>query len=414
MIVDPNVAATIIGVSNINPIQLWPPDRPTFNQTKIKLVPTKKYFQKFDFLETLYNRLDIAFNEGHVEDWDASRTYSIGDKVYFPDSGTEPPSRSVWISNSDNNINHNPNPTNTEVPHTSPYWNYGANNLPALGNPLIFNGAASYDIGDRVIDYSGAGTFYRVFQSLTNGNVGHSPRFNLGTYWDDVSEAAGTEVFLRIYSNTVLIASMPFFNVRSGSTHQYINWLWSVFPEVKDAIVTLDIYDPVSELVLAVSDCLRIVSFDAKPSLTIKYTNSDDFAGIAFEVLNQEFYIHLNAVFYEESHPVDSEDYNLSTGIIVSLRKQMLTKRLLNIIEPMPEFMHKKIEQILMCDYIEIDGTAWKKQGDEYQRAVPEASLLTMSRVLLTQANSVLVNISKGDILSGLGVFSEEFSEQFS
>jgi hypothetical protein len=91
----------------------------------------------------------------------------------------------------------------------------------------------------------------------------------------------------------------------------------------------------------------------------------------------------------------------------------MVTKRLLNIVEAMPEFMHKKIEQILMCDYLEIDGEPWKKQGDEYQRSVPEASLLSFARVLLTQANSVLVNISKGDIISGLGVFGGEFQDTF-
>lgn len=403
MIVDPNTAAIILGVSNLNPIQLWSPDKLTFNQTKIKLIPTKRYLQTFDFLESLYNRLDIAFNEALLEDWDATVTYQTGDKVYDPTTQTR------WVSTEDGNINNEPNPLNSSPGSPSTHWDHS----PLIGAPIDYDFGTTYNTGDRALAYFGLGTAQYVVQSLADGNTGNQPNGYIGVWWDYVTESRGISPKLRMYADGVLIATLDFINVRPHSTHQYINWLWSIFPEAKDAIITLDVYDPVSELVLAVSDCLRVVSYDAKPSLTIKYTNSDDFHGIAFEGANQEFYIRLNAVFYEETHPVDSEDYNLSTGIIVSLRKQMVTKRLLNIIEFLPEFMHKKIEQILMCDYVEIDELPWKKQGDEYQRSLSEASLLSTAKVLLTQADSVLVNISKGDILSASGVFSDEFSAPF-
>lgn len=458
MIVDPNIPATIRGVSSLNPIPLYAPDKPTFNQKKIKLVPAKKYFQAFDFNSYLYNRLDILFDGNRIAPWDINTIYNTGDKVAFIDTGTSPTSWSIWISNSDDNLGNNPNPFNTDVPHTSPVWNYAANNLPADSNPLIYDIGATYTIGDRVIAYTGSGTFYRVFQSLTSGNTGNQPRFTTGVNWDHVTESLGTDVRLKIilpvsadpylseneyqtgdqvtygyetYESLIdaNIDNLPpdsvtawvmvsnnevqFADVRPGSKHQFVNWLWSGYSDVANKTIKVAVYDVPSNTTLAISDCINILVDNPYPSVEIKYSNSDDFNGIAFENANQEFYIRIDATFFEETHPVDSEDYNLASGIIVSLRKQMVTKRLLDIIEPMPVFMHKLLELIFMCDYNEIDGVPYKKQGDEYQRAQVDLSLLSTAKVLLTQADSVLVNISKGDILSGSGVFSGEFSDVF-
>lgn len=401
MIIDPNVPANIVGISNINPIQFWPPDKPTFNQAKIKLVPAKKYYQGFDFNESFYNRLDVALDSDRLENWDAAVTYKLGYKVYDPTTQTR------WVSVANNNLNHLPNPLAPAA--SSAYWDHD----PLIGAPVDFDYAVTYNAGDRALAYFGLGTGQHVVQSLVGGNIGNNPTFG-APYWEDVTESRGTDCKLRIKVNGVVIGSLDFVNIRPGSKHQFVTWLWSDFPEVADTVTNLDIYDAPSDSVLALSDCLRVVTNDPRPAVTIKYSNSDDFAGINFEGVNPEFYIKLNATFYEESHPTDSEDYNLSSGIIVSLRKQMITKRLFNIIELLPEIMHKKIEQILMCDYLEVDGLAWKRQGgDNYQRSVSEVSLLSTAKVLLTQADSVLVNISKGDILSGAGVFSDEFSNPF-
>src|SRR5258706_12083504 len=137
MVIDPNPAATILGISNINPIQLWPPDKLTFNQTKIKLVPAKKYFQQFDFSESLYNRLDVAFDLATLEDWDATATYNTGDKVY------DPTTFSRWVSIENNNTNNNPNPFGPGPGAPSPHWDHDS----LIGNPIDYDYGTTYNTG---------------------------------------------------------------------------------------------------------------------------------------------------------------------------------------------------------------------------------------------------------------------------
>lgn len=396
---------SIVGISDLNPIQFWPPDKPTFNQKKIPLLLPQKFYQRFKFDESLYNRLDVAFSTQKYKNWDATISYSIGDVVYDPSTLTR------WVSNSNANLNHTPNPVNTAMPHPSPYWDHD----PLFGVCLPYDFAVNYQMGDRVLYYSGSGTAYAVAQSLVDNNLGNQPNGNIPVLWDQVQESRG-DYKLQFLLNGVVTGSLNFDSIRLGSTHQFTNWLFSDYPEFKDARIQLNILDVDNNIILAQSDCIDVVMMGTnEPYLTIQYTNSDDYAGVAMEVVNPQYYLPLPAHFYREIEVVEGEDNKLTNGRIVSLRRQLVTKKLLNIIDPLPDYAHKKIRRVLTCDNVIIDDLPWKWDPvDSYNNPDIDTSQLSYASVLLTQADSVLINLSKYDANSGGRVFSGEFANPFS
>lgn len=142
---------------------------------------------------------------------------------------------------------------------------------------------------------------------------------------------------------------------------------------------------------VATSDCIDVrESHDC--SILIEYENTSDFDGIAYEdgSPGPSFQLRIPAIFFEEENPQEQEDLELSNGVIVTLRQTIVEKRKLET-GFMPNYMHRKLQKVLMHDSVYIDGDYWKKR-DAYDTSPVKKYNLKTAEVLLTKYDSVEKN----------------------
>jgi hypothetical protein len=146
--------------------------------------------------------------------------------------------------------------------------------------------------------------------------------------------------------------------------------------------------------VLAFSDCVEITdNQDFICTKLISYSNSTDIAGLGFPSWSPPaiYYLRIPAVFFEEQYPQEQEDLELSTDEIITLWSKMEAKKLLDI-GFMPFYMHKKVQLILMMDYISIDGIEYRKrdpytisEGGSKRHALRRAQVLLSEKDFITR-----------------------------
>lgn len=143
--------------------------------------------------------------------------------------------------------------------------------------------------------------------------------------------------------------------------------------------------------VLFRSDCISIKT-DHECSFLVTYTNTSDFDNLIYTIPspNPSFYLRIPAMFFEEENPQEQEDLELSNGVIVTLRQSIVEKRKLET-GFMPNYMHRKLQKILMHDSVYIDGDYWKKR-DSYDTSPVKKYNLKTASVLLTKYDSVEKN----------------------
>lgn len=388
---------SIIGISDTNPIQFWPSAADTYNESTIKLVDLKKYYQKFLFHEQLYNRLDVMFSSRRYEDWDSATPYLAGTRVWHPVSF-------VRYEAVIDNTNHDPQ---DETVYVGTYWKVLA------ADAAEYNAGTVYNPGDRAAAWDGVQGFI-LYESISVGNVGHTP-VSSPDDWDQVKLVNG-QANLRIWLDGEVNASIPFTDIPLffvATTHQYVNWLWETYSDIENKRISLDVYDPTADAILAKSDCMGIQTEIDQPSVNIEFTNSANFNGLIFETINPTFYIRLDCLFFQRRRVKETENNDLTNGVIVALTKKMTSKQLLKIIEHLPDYMHEKMEQIFMCDGLTINDLPWKADDEYVKTETDETATLCRAEILLTQQNSVLVNTSLYDPFSAGRVFSGEFPDPF-
>jgi hypothetical protein len=141
----------------------------------------------------------------------------------------------------------------------------------------------------------------------------------------------------------------------------------------------------------AKSDCLDIKTSHDCTEL-IQYINTDDFSNIVYLTSPaSEFSIRIPAQFWKEDNPMEQEDSELSNGVIKTRRQSIQEKRLLEV-GYMPNYMHKKLQLVLMHDTITIDGDQWKRR-DAYESEPIRRYPLKKANVWLTKYNSIEDNI---------------------
>lgn len=115
------------------------------------------------------------------------------------------------------------------------------------------------------------------------------------------------------------------------------------------------------------SDEISIKSYHAC-TVAIDYTNHKDFAGIAYSDLSPvpTFRLRIPAIFFEQDNPAEQEDHELSSGEIVRLYNKLEERRKLDI-GFMPQYLHRKLQLVLMHDVVIIDGKEWIKR-EAYER----------------------------------------------
>lgn len=119
---------------------------------------------------------------------------------------------------------------------------------------------------------------------------------------------------------------------------------------------------------IATSDLLSVQSH-INATLAIDYSNHKDFYGIAYSETSPApvFRLRIPAIFYEEDNPAEQEDHELANGTITRLFNKMEERRKLDI-GYMPQFMHRKLQIVLMHDTVIIDGKEWIRR-EAYERA---------------------------------------------
>lgn len=144
------------------------------------------------------------------------------------------------------------------------------------------------------------------------------------------------------------------------------------------------------ETTIAQSDCINLrESHDC--TVLLEYTNSTPFDGIDYSVSPQPtFYLRIPAQFWKENNPMTQEDSELSNGVIVT-RRQSIQEKILLEIGYVPNWLHKKIQKVLMHETVSVDGITVKRR-DEYDAENLNRYPLKKGTCWLTKYNSVEKN----------------------
>lgn len=118
---------------------------------------------------------------------------------------------------------------------------------------------------------------------------------------------------------------------------------------------------------IAYSDLLSIRT-EHPCTLAIDYTNNKDFYGITYQDVSPQptFRLRIPAIFFEEDNPAEQEDHELSSGEIVRLYNKLEQRRKLDI-GFLPNYMHRKLQLVLMHDVVSIDDKEWIRR-EAYER----------------------------------------------
>lgn len=127
-------------------------------------------------------------------------------------------------------------------------------------------------------------------------------------------------------------------------------------------------------------------------SQLIAYTNSSNFDGIVYPDTSPSlvFYLRIPAMFHVEQNDQTQEDLELSNQTLVTLRQNIIEKRMIET-GYMPNYMHRKLQKVLMHEIIFIDNEYWKKR-DAYETSPIKKYNLKTGSVLLTKYDSFLRN----------------------
>lgn len=143
---------------------------------------------------------------------------------------------------------------------------------------------------------------------------------------------------------------------------------------------------------IAYTDCLDVTT-DPGCAVLIEYSNSRNFAGITYENQSPDisFSIRVPAVFIHERFPEEDEPIELPNSLL-TLNSTMKAQRLLDTAY-MPYYMHRKIQLILMHQFLTIEEQSWVKQDPYEVREGDRRWPLKKAKCYLSEKNFVQRNI---------------------
>lgn len=142
------------------------------------------------------------------------------------------------------------------------------------------------------------------------------------------------------------------------------------------------------------TDCLSISENDVDPTVLITYSNNRNFAGLIYENVSPsvEFNIRIPAVFFHERFPEEDEAIELSDSRIINLNGVVRAQRLLDTAH-MTYYMHRKLKLIFKHNDVRVGDLAVTKQDayeiEEGDRRWP----LKKAKCWLTEKNFVQRNV---------------------
>lgn len=144
---------------------------------------------------------------------------------------------------------------------------------------------------------------------------------------------------------------------------------------------------------VAYSDLLDIrTSHDTTKLIT--YYNSSDFAGLVYEDASPitQFFLRVPAMLFRATRPQEEEVHPLSDDTFIRVWSRMEKKVKLEV-GYVPDYMHEKLQLILMHDSVRIDGLYWVRR-DPYEKAEGNRKYpLERANVLLTDKEFIKRNL---------------------
>lgn len=425
-------------ISDALPIQFWRNGCQTYNEKESCGVHSFCWNQKFDCDDEIRLQLIDTEKDKHISlqliDVDSNLIFEtpFDETEYQEEAGLQ-------FSNTDfpgnitgwNSFNGSDRSSGTQ----NGTWSYSAGDAKtgnsnyrtkyfATQNPDDVNGwpAGDYQITARVIGFSENGPFTaKVFgmpssssqteiSSSVTGTISTDGiteqtitiSFSLDQYWEYLAFTFDSVLDVGDVSVTIVEISITQVLVYSRTVYNLSFIPSELSPEICDQKVQFVIVDDnTSPAEIAKSD---YVEFSSNLTCTqlLKYRNQRNFAGIDYVNLvtntspaqDEYFYIRVPAVFFHERQQGESEALELSNSKYISINGVLRQQKLLEL-DYMPYYMHKKIQLILMHQYLEDveTSTRWTKQ-ENYE--VPEGNKrypLKMAKVWLTERDFVARNV---------------------
>lgn len=420
-------------ISDSIPVQFWPIDEETFNETDVcGLVKQDCFCQPFQCSDSIIVQFqdDNAYHWGlHVFDsdnilngeidfeeitdgyWQTSLTFDnspCDQKLYLKINKSE------VFSDGDFNAGTGTYPTDFSSPAPDDAWYQvtGEGGGGSWTHSSYSGNLAAYNFLNTGVSSSPKTliTLAHKFLQLQYGFRTFSYNFRQGPWSNTFGSWTGGSIEAVYYLNgtsigtQTIVPSLSQNTTYSGSFNTNVSgWdtigirvKWtssgSPFLGVNEIYVLLfDITSALASEYVAQSDCIDVKETHDCTKL-ITYSNTSDFDGISYTTPspNTEFQLRIPAIFFEEENPQEQEDLELSNGVIVTLRQTIVEKRLLEV-GYMPNYMHRKLQKVLMHDTVYIDGDYWKRR-DSYDTKPVKKYNLKMASVLLTKYDSVEKN----------------------
>lgn len=274
------------------------------------------------------------------------------------------------------------------------------------GNRLMTSpNGITWTIGTSPGDYTWSGIAYGNNMWLAVSTEGYTSTSTNGTTWTAPilvgvplrGVSFGNGYFL-ILGDNLLLMTTDGVNRTTKTIPTGGEWKDAVFGDGIYVVVGFNagldkflMYSDEQRQQVATSDCVDIKE-NHDCSVLLEYSNTSNFDDIDYETNspNTSFQLRIPAIFFEEENPQEQEDLELSNGVIVTLRQSIVEKRKLET-GFMPNYMHRKLQKVLMHDSVYIDGDYWKKR-DAYDTSPVKKYNLKTASVFLTKYDSVEKN----------------------
>jgi hypothetical protein len=375
-------------ISSALPIQFWSVDEETFNETEVCGINNVCFCQPWQCDDTIVLQFTLAgnYNVGFVDPsgafiggyvnfaesddvQTASFTFEeeqICDQkvqmIIFEDLGYVLEAPSLWADGL--------TPFNSKTA-TQFLASLNNNNTRSATQILIVPGGTVIKIPYSITTTNNTASTVRVTMSAGSG-------FSSVDIVDNTT-VTGFFEFTTVVTSSVLTISA--------------NRLSSIQPDVVITIVPDQVLYVDPGDIFYKSDCLDVrTSHDCTKLIT--YSNESDFAGIVYDNVTPQlqFNLRVPAMLFRAIRPQEQRVHALSNDEWIRLWSKMEKKMKLEL-GFMPDYMHEKIQLILMHDNIEIDSLSWK-QRDPYEPVEGnKRNPLFMANVLLTDKDFIKRNL---------------------
>lgn len=389
--------------SDSNPIQFWDIDEETFNEKQICGVYKACFCQQFEcddtigiqFTEVTANELQLVVYDSESEEINSIDLEEISEGVFgvsmVPNQDFSPPLcqkvflkiiGTYFLDNEDFETNLN---SWTQAESGNAWaWNSDGGDGSAMSSTtgIVSSKYLVQSLSISPTSVKGIELTLNFEFNVTVSSAGNS-KFRVYGVKDSI--------FTEMYELPISFSGLVTISDVDLPLGDYDSLAFRLVAETGEHIVDIHYLRIVYTQYEKKSDCIDLKESHSCTEL-ISYTNSTDFDGIDYETASPApiFYLRVPAQFWKENNPQEQEDSELSNGVIVTRRQSIQEKTLLEI-GYVPNYLHKKIQKVLMHETVSINEVTYKRR-DPYESENIDRYPLKRASVWLTKYDSVEKN----------------------